>query len=386
MNLVFLSPHFPPSHLSFCRALRARGVNVLGVGDVPREAVSPELHAVLGDYVHVRDLGDEDTMVRALGLLTFRHGRIDRIESLNEHWLEIEGRLRGAFNTVGLHGDRAVLYRKKSGMAEVLRAHGLEGPPEALVNTADDLRRFAETHPLPLFMKPDRGVGAEGAFPIRDAAALAQAIAAAPFAEPMVVQTFIEGRLTTYDGLTNNEGEVVFASSLIYSDTVFDIRNEQRNVYFYSRRELPEALVGLGEQVVKAFAVPGRFFHLEFFERPDGSFLPLEMNLRPPGGFCVDLMNFACDIDLYELWARIMAGERVAPLTVHRPFHAAHIGRRGDTYAVPADEVHRVAGTALLARPWVPPGLSLMGNPIFLIRHSDEGALHELAGRLLTPA
>jgi hypothetical protein len=167
---------------------------------------------------------------------------------------------------------------------------------------------------------------------------------------------------------------------------VFDIRNEQRNVYFYSRREIPEALQSLGERVVRAFAVPGRFFHLEFFERPDGSFLPLEMNLRPPGGFCVDLMNFACDIDLYDLWARVMAGEAVAPLSVERAYHAAHVGRRGHGYAVPADEVSRVAGSALLARPWVPAGLSLMGNPIFLIRHADEGALHDLAGRLLTPA
>lgn len=385
MNLVFVSPHFPPSHLSFCRALRAHGVQVLGVGDVPREAVSPELHATLNDYVHVRDLGDEDTMVRALGLLTFRHGRIDRIESLNEHWLEIEGKLREAYNTTGLHGARAAKYRRKSGMANVLREHGIAGPPEALVNTADDLRAFASAHGFPLFMKPDRGVGAEGAFPIRDQAALDQTIQGMPFAEPMVVQTFIEGRLTTYDGLTNNEGQVVFASSLIYSDTVFDIRSEQRNVFFHSRRVIPEALRALGEQVVAAFDVPGRFFHLEFFERPDGTFLPLEMNLRPPGGFCVDLMNFSCDIDLYDVWARIMAGQVVAPLTVERPYHAAHVGRRGDRYAVPADQVPRVAGTALLARPWVPPGLSLMGNPIFLLRHEEESALFDLVGRLLTP-
>ena len=41
-----------------------------------------------------------------------------------------------------------------------------------------------------------------------------------------------------------------------------------------------------------------RFFHAEFFELADGSHVALEINLRPPGGFTLDMMNYACDVDL----------------------------------------------------------------------------------------
>jgi len=38
-----------------------------------------------------------DEMLRALGYFTHRYGKIDRIDSLNEYWLETEARLRTDF-------------------------------------------------------------------------------------------------------------------------------------------------------------------------------------------------------------------------------------------------------------------------------------------------
>jgi len=35
MNVVFLSPHFPPQYHHFCRQLQQAGVNVLGIADAP---------------------------------------------------------------------------------------------------------------------------------------------------------------------------------------------------------------------------------------------------------------------------------------------------------------------------------------------------------------
>ena len=42
MNVVFLSPHFPPNFWLFARALHEQGARVLGVGDVPVEQVGAE--------------------------------------------------------------------------------------------------------------------------------------------------------------------------------------------------------------------------------------------------------------------------------------------------------------------------------------------------------
>src|SRR5690349_16550098 len=93
MNFVFISPHFPSQYFHFATALRERGVTVLGIGDTPYESLRPELRESLREYFFVPSLNDADALLRATGYLTWRHGRIDRIESLNESWLEVEARL-----------------------------------------------------------------------------------------------------------------------------------------------------------------------------------------------------------------------------------------------------------------------------------------------------
>ena len=68
MNVVFLSPHFPPNWFRFVVGLRAAGANVLGIGDTPTEALRPELRAALGDYYRVDDLANRDQVHERAGL------------------------------------------------------------------------------------------------------------------------------------------------------------------------------------------------------------------------------------------------------------------------------------------------------------------------------
>ena len=378
MNVVFLSPHYPPQFWLFCRALRERGVRVLGVGDAPGHTLRPELREALSDYVHVPDMESHDALLRALGLLIHRHGRIDRIDSLNEHWLDAEARLREDFNVPGLRARETQRYRSKSGMAEVLAEAGIQGPPGLLVRSRREVEAFAEEHGFPLLFKPDIGVGAEMAFRVDDADALARALT--PLPAGFVVQRFIEGRVTTFDGLTDRDGNVIFAVSFVYRSGVLEMIRDQLDVYYYTRRQIPPALRRIGERVVRAFRLRERFFHAEFFETAAGDFVPLEINLRPPGGFTTDLMNFACDADIYRLWARVVAAEDVLDQPSDARYHAAHVARRpGRPYRVPEAAVPALLGPALVGSPPVPPGIGqAMGTPIFLVRHEDEGELLRL--------
>ena len=102
MNFVFVSPHFPPNWYLFCVRLREAGANVLGIGDAPYHDLRPELQQALSEYYRVDDLHSYDQLVRALGYLTHRHGKLDRLDSLNEYWLETEARLRTDFNIPGI--------------------------------------------------------------------------------------------------------------------------------------------------------------------------------------------------------------------------------------------------------------------------------------------
>src|SRR6185437_16244208 len=77
------------------------------------------------DYVHVHAMERYDEVLKAVGYLISRHGRIDRIDSLNEHWLELEARLREDFNVFGQRPADTARNRSKSNMREVFRSAGV---------------------------------------------------------------------------------------------------------------------------------------------------------------------------------------------------------------------------------------------------------------------
>jgi len=72
---------------------------VLGLADAEYDALRPELRQALTEYYRVSDMHNYDELVRALGYFTHRYGKLDRLDSMNEYWLETEARLREDFNT-----------------------------------------------------------------------------------------------------------------------------------------------------------------------------------------------------------------------------------------------------------------------------------------------
>ena len=120
MNFVFLSPHFPHTYWMFCDRLKARGVNVLGIGDAPYEELSTELKDSLGEYYKVNSLENYDEVYRAVAFFAFKYGKIDWIESMNEYWLETDARLRTDFNVnTGIKSDRIDFIKEKSLMKKL---------------------------------------------------------------------------------------------------------------------------------------------------------------------------------------------------------------------------------------------------------------------------
>ncbi len=101
MNYVFISPAFPPNYRHFVRALKDRECNVLGIGSQPYDELDPELKNALTEYYLVNNMEDYNDMLRACGYFTHRYGKIHRIESHNEHWLEKDAQLRTDFNVDG---------------------------------------------------------------------------------------------------------------------------------------------------------------------------------------------------------------------------------------------------------------------------------------------
>lgn len=327
MNVVFLSPHFPPNYYQFCVHLRNLGANVLGLADEPYERLRPELKHALTDYYKVNAIHDYAELVRALGYFTYKYGKIDRLDSLNEYWLETEGRLREDFNIPGLKGEQLARVKRKSLMKSVFQNAGIPVARGRVVQNLKQARQFVSEVGYPVVAKPDIGVGAAQTYKIHNSSELQKFFTQKPPID-YIMEEFVEGAVVTYDGLVDREGKVVFNNSLIYSQGIMEAVNKDADIYYYTERVIPRDLIDLGKRVLNAFDVRERFFHFEFFRTiKDHSLVPLEVNMRPPGGLSTDMFNYANDIDIYYQWANVVLYNAFTASVTHK-YYCCYIGRK----------------------------------------------------------
>ena len=339
MNFVFLSPHFPPNYYQFAVGLHELGANVLGLADEPYNNLHAGLKSVLTEYYYAYNMHNYDDLLRAMGYFIHRYGRIDRIDSHNEYWLETEAQLRTDFNIPGFKVDTIQRVKRKSLMKQTFVDAGVNVARGRVVLTLADARRFVKEVGYPLVAKPDIGVGAAKTYKIHSDAELKQFLQFKPPVD-YIVEEFIQGTILTFDGLADRNGTPVFNSSMQYSRGIMETVNDDSDIYYYTLRQIPTDLEAAGRKVLKAFDVRERFFHFEFFRADrDNQIVALEVNMRPPGGLTTEMFNYANDIDVYREWAHVvMYNHFTTPYT--RPYHCCYISRKSrKAYAYSHEQV-----------------------------------------------
>lgn len=388
MNVVFLSPHFPPHWYRFAVALRAVGATTLGIADVGYEELKPELREALHDYYRVGDLGDYDQLVRAMGWFINRHGRIDRIDSLNEHWLETEAGLRTDFNIPGINAAVIGAIKRKSVMKQRFLDAGLAPGRGRVCSDEAELRKFIAEVGLPVVAKPDVGVGAARTYKIENEAEIVAYLADKP-ATDYIVEEFVRGELITYDGLAGRDGEIAFDSTFHYSTGVMEVVNAQLDIYYWMPRAIAADVQEVGRAMARAFDLRERPFHFEIFRTPSGALVPLEVNMRPPGGWTVDMWNYSNDFDFYREWANVLVNGTFEA-TIARPYNVLYASRRdGRPYVMSHDEVLAEFGALIVHESRMERVLaSAMGDHGYVLRNADLEPLIDAAKRIqaVTPA
>jgi hypothetical protein len=328
MNFVFLSPHFPPNFYRFAAALKQHGATVLGLADENYDALRPELKGALTEYYRVNDMHNYDELVRALGYLTNRYGKLDRLDSHNEYWLETEAALRTDFNIFGMRLDDIQRVKRKSMMKEMFVKAGVKVARGRVVGNLTDALDLVKETGYPLVAKPDVGVGAASTYKIQTEAELERFfIEKPPF--DYLLEEFIHGDIQTFDGLTDIDGNAVFLNSLVYSAGIMETVLADEHIYYYTLRDIPADLEEVGRRVLQEFGVRERFFHFEFFRQTGtGDIYALEVNMRPPGGLTLDMFNYACDLDIYDAWASIVAGDGYPYPDYSHKYFCCYVGRK----------------------------------------------------------
>ncbi|MEK5240325.1 ATP-grasp domain-containing protein [Paenibacillus sp. FSL L8-0470] len=312
MNFIFFSPHFPRNSADFCTQLQRQGVLVLGIGDAEYAHLEDKLQLALTEYYKVNDLENYEEILRAVGYFTHKYGKIDRFESLNEYWLEQDAAIRSDFNIYGTKTDFVYNLKQKSKMKEFFRKSGVNTVQFSTGTTRESVDAFIREAGFPLVVKPDLGSGASMTYKINNEDELKQFFDTKPAEVPFIIEEFIDGVILTYDGLVDIHGEVRFAVSHLFENSVMEVVNTDNHLYYFCLREISPEVEAAGRSILKAFDIKERFFHIELFKsNKDGRIIALEVNMRPPGAWMTDAINFSYDVDIYKEWASMIAHNEV---------------------------------------------------------------------------
>ena len=385
MDLLYISPEFPPNYAHFIEQLHSQGVRVWGLGEADFHYMPASLRSALAWYVRA-DLNNVDAVQQAVEELlgqknAYGHGgNFDLVESHNEQWLTLEAIINETYGIDGIKQQDLPRLKKKSRMKQVFQELGLpfaRGERIADMNQTMDL---ADTLGYPLILKPDEGVGAGGIFRVDNKHQLKLHLAR--IKEDYLIEEFIEGDIVTYDGLTDYDGNVVFENSLIYGDGILEYVLG-KDTFFYVNRHIPDEVRAAGRKLVPRFDIRRKFFHFEFFKIGE-IYMPIEINCRPPGGAILDMMNYSVDDDLYRAYANMIAGGRAA-VRAPKHYYCSYIGRKNKDYAHSHDEILTAFGHCLVEHDLNPPVFQqAMGTERYIFRSPNEAKIFEIADFVLT--
>ncbi len=372
-NFIFISPNYPENYWMFCRGLKKAGARVLAIIDTDYDNLKPELKQNIDAWYKVSSFHNYEEVYKAVAYFAYKFGKPDWIESNNEAWLDLDAHLRDDFDvTSGFSLEQIRVFQSKSGMKKFYEDAGLPVAPYALPATLEDLEKFAKEHGYNLVLKPDVGVGASHTWHIHNKEELKKFWEEAQkLNQQMIVESFVDGTIKTLDGIADEQGKIRFLASMGYVSNCMDSVQNHDSIGSYYNFDISDQHREIAQKVVDSFGIKNRFFHGEYFVLNSdhkglgkkGDLIGLEMNFRPPGGFCPDLINYSYDIDVYDLWAQVVMNQS-CPTYDKAKYSAAFVGRRtGLDYTKSLDELTNKYQKELLGVEILPPAFaSAMGD------------------------
>lgn len=353
---------------------------MLGIGDAEYDHLEDKLQLALTEYYKVSDLENYEEILRAVGYFTHKYGKIDRFESLNEYWLEQDAAIRTDFNIYGTKLDFVYNLKQKSKMKEFFRKSGVSTVQFSTGTTRESVEAFIRSSGFPLVVKPDLGSGASMTYKINNEAELQQFFDTKPDDVEFIIEEFIDGVILTYDGLVDIDGNVRFAVSHLFENSVMDVVNTDNHLYYFCLKDVSPEVELAGRSILSAFGIKERFFHIELFKsNKDGRIIALEVNMRPPGAWMTDAINFSYDTDVYREWARMVVHNEV-----HGPYEGKYYTgyasrKRHKHYTHSHEDIYRTFGDKVINYAEIEEVFSrAMGNCAYQFRSTELEEVREI--------
>jgi len=90
------------------------------------------------------------------------------------------------------------------------------------------------------------------------------------------------------------------------------------------------------------------------------------------------MMNFSADVDLYDMWAALLTGQRL-PDPPPRKYFVGFVGRRRTVPHIHSHEeiMARYSDRTVMSQPIPGSYANAMGHHCYLLRHAEQQALSE---------
>jgi hypothetical protein len=310
------------------------------------------------------------------------YGNLTRIVTAQETLLLPVAEANEALGLAAMSSETVKRTLDKSRLKATLKAAGIKTPRDQMVTSVADAQSFARAVGFPIVIKPTGGSGALTTFRIDNEEQLAQVVQLVQ--QPVIAETFVSGDELCFDTVTI-DNEPQFYSLCEYDPPIlYALQNPEIQWQCIMPRQINDKyrdFITQGLTAVRALQVGNAMTHMEGFE--NGGFI--DATLRPAGARIGPMFGFACDVDPYRVWARVVVdGCFDGPL--ERKFAVGTVflrgtGSGGIERVEGVDTVHEKLDDLLVEAHWpkvsARKSATYTGDGFITVRHADIGAVKD---------
>jgi carbamoyl-phosphate synthase L subunit-like protein len=330
MNVLMISPGFPPEMECFARGLVRVGAKVYGIGDAPQASLPRIARESLSGYLQLRNLWDEQQTVEAVRHWA-RSVPFDRIECLWEPGMILAARLREALRLPGMTVAETVPFRDKEAMKVALDRAGIRTPRHRRAHTAAEVRAAAKEIGWPIIVKPIAGAGSADTHRCDSDVDVERVLALTGHVPEVSVEEFVEAEEFTFDTICA-DGKILYWNVSWYRPRPLVAKQHQwvTSQTIALRDPTVDYLasgVAMGRAVHEALGFRTGFTHMEWYRKADGEAVFGEIACRAAGARSTEIMNYSADVDVWTGWAEAVChGRWTQP--IERRFNACILFKR----------------------------------------------------------
>ncbi len=282
----------------------------------------PWLWTALNDVKTVEDDASTEDYIRAVTNIAGSR-KIDRVVGLDEFDVTNAARVREHLQLGGMTTSHALRFRDKLAMRNIAQEAGIACPEFTGVFHRQDIEDFLEGVPAPWIVKPRYEVSAFG---IRKCEAKDQVWQVITDLDKrnnwrdhpsqFVLEKFIAGNVFHVDSIVDR-GKVLACGVSKYGTPPFSVTHYggvfTTSIVSYRSAERKK-LERLNSQLLGAFEYERGVSHAEFLQsEADGKFYLLEVACRVGGAYIANVLEHACNFNLWREWARLETATKDNP-------------------------------------------------------------------------